>query len=620
MLADYYHQMSVPKPFIVRKGDALKAHRAELRKKVLHSVGLWPLPERVALDVHSSPPLDHPWCMVRRVYYQLWPGVYSSGLLFMPKQLAERPAPAMLCPHGHWADGNAHPEVQKRCLNFARLGYVTFPSTQNHYEDLYLGVSHQTLMVWNNLRALDYLESLKQVDMSRIGVAGASGGGLQTEMVVALDDRVRAASIAGLTCDFREIMFPAGHHCNCNHFPQVMQLTDHPEISALGLPAALQFLTMNDWTKNFRRDNFPTIKKLYDANGFPDRVDCRYYNTPHSYDEAKRERTYWWMQRWVRGRNPATPVSEPDDSKVFPVETLKKLSAEVPKNKGFGQLSEIYAHGRGYQVPTLSTRAGWRQYRKRMTAALKDLLGIGAVLPRVDKEPKRIRRREEGDLAIEHAGFPSEGGILVPTIVIRRRKSKGKLPVAMVFSNAGRKALLRETGPGSPRQLAQDGSLVVLPDVRCYGQMLSTGGKNDKLQWRAWQRNGIVWGRPVPGMACTDIQGVVDGLPARPDADMARVRLMSRKSGGLAIAVLFAAALDPRVTSADVDLGGCCFQKRNLPLVCSVLQYGDVLQWAALMADRKLTLRNVPPEAGAPAWLRGAFALAENSDGLRIEP
>lgn len=621
MLADYYHQMSVPKPFIVREGGAFEKHRDDLRKKVLQTAGLWPLPKRIPLDVHQSPPLDHPWCTVRRIYYQLWPGVYSAGLLFLPKQLPEKPAPAMLCPHGHWSDGNAHPEVQKRCLNFARLGYVTFSSTQNHYEDLYIGVSHQTLMIWNNLRALDYLESFPQVDKSRIGVAGASGGGLQAQMVVGLDDRVRAATIVGLTCDFREIMFPDRHHCTCNHFPQVMRFTDHPEISALGLPTPLQFLTMNDWTKNFERDNFPTIRKLYSANGFDDRVDCKYYNTPHSYDKEKRERTYWWMERWVRGREPAEPVAEPGDIETFPVKTLQNLSAEVPANKGFGELSHIHTRERGFQVPALSTTAELREYQKKMLTSLKDLLGMGVVLPRADNEPKTLRSHAEGELAVEHVGYPSEGGIFVPTIVIRRKQTEGKLPVTVVFSKAGKDGLLAETGPDSPRQLAKNGLLVVLPDVRCYGEMFSTAapGKEVNSRQRAgWQRNGIVWGRPESGMACTDIQSVLDGVSGRPDTDMSRVTLLSRESGDLAIAALFAAALDPRIAEAEVDLAGCCFQKRNLPLVSCVLQHGDVLQWAALFADRKLTLHNVPPEAGDPAWLNTVFSLAGNSECLCV--
>ncbi len=610
MLTDYYHQMSVPKPFVVRRGDVFLTHRAALRNNVLQNVGLRPMPERVPLDVHQSPALDHPWCTVRRVHYQLWPGVYSSGLLFVPKEFGESPSPAMLCPHGHWSNGNAHPEVQRRCLNFARLGYVTFSSTQNHYEDLYIGVSHQTLMIWNNMRALDYLQSLPQVDESRIGVAGASGGGLQTQMLVALDDRVKAATVVGLTCDFREIMFPNRHHCTCNHFPQVMRLTDHPEISALGLPTPLQFLTMNDWTKNFERDNFPTIQELYAVNGAADRVECKYYDTPHSYDKPKRERTYWWMERWVRGRDPGGPVAEPDDMQTFPAQTLTDLSARVPENKGFAELSRIFTQDRGYQPPALADTAQWDAYCRRMQAALIDLLGLNVVLDRVHKKSRSLSDHTEGEFVVQRIAFPSEGGILVPTTVVRRHRTEGRIPVVI---------LLGEDRDEASRRHARNGSLVVLPDVRCYGDMLSTGGGDEKLQRRAWERNGIVWGRPVPGMACTDILGVLDGLSARPDAEMSQVSVISRNSAGQAIAALFAAATDRRIKSLDADICGCCFEARNLPLVSCVLQNGDVLQWAALMADRKLTLRNVPSEAGDLQWLRDVFALAGNGNGISFE-
>jgi len=620
MLAAYYHEMSVPKPMLVRNGDEWKAHQKELRKKVLRSAGLWPLPERISLDVHESAPLDHPWCTVRRIYYQLWPGVYANGLLYLSKNPASQPAPAMLCPHGHWPGGNTHEVVQKRCLNFARLGYVTFSSPQDHYEDLLLGISHQTLMLWSNLRAMDYLESLEQVDKSRIGAAGASGGGLQTQMLVAVDARVRAATIVGLTCDFREIMSPDGQHCDCNHFPGVMQFTDHPEISTLGLPAALQFLTMNDWTKNFQRDNLPTIRRLYESYGLGDRVDCMYYDTPHSYDKAKRERTYAWMERWVRGNESAATVAEPDDVNVFSAQTLQGLSVEVPKNQGFKQISHFFVEQKGYQVPTLGTIAQWRQYRRRMRVSLRKLLGMDAALRRIDNGPRVLGSRSEGELLVEHVGYSSEGGILVPTTVIRCKQTKGTLPVVLAFSDAGREALLAETGEDSPRRLALDGALVVLPDVRCYGQMLSTGTKDKNQQWQAWQRNGIVWGRPVPGMACTDIAAVLDGLSTRSDADMARVTLRSRQSGGLAIAALFAAALDSRIDSVDVDFDSACFQKRNLPLVSGVLQYGDVLQWAALLADRQLTLHDIPSEAGDPAWLQRVLAAVGNGEGLQVVP
>jgi hypothetical protein len=112
----------------------------------------------------------------------------------------------------------------------------------------------------------------------------------------------------------------------------------------------------------------------------------------------------------------------------------------------------------------------------------------------------------------------------------------------------------------------------------------------------------------------------VDGLGARPDADLARVALVARNSGDAALVALFAAALDERVAAVDADLAGCSFQKGNLPVVPGVLRHGDVLQWAALAAPRKLTLCGVPPEAGDPAWLTAAFRAAGGAANLRIVP
>ena len=96
--------------------------------------------------------------------------------------------------------------------------------------------------------------------------------------------------------------------------------------------------------------------------------------------------------------------------------------------------------------------------------------------------------------------------------------------------------------------------------------------------------------------------------------------VITRGSGDLAIAALFAMILDSRVSAADLDFAGASFGKRNLALVPRVLLYGDVPQWAALVADRKLRLRNVPPEAGDPAWLERVFAAVGNPRGLERNP
>jgi hypothetical protein len=639
MLLTYFESMCTPKPFEIRTGEEFRAHQHELRKKLLECAGLWPLPERVPLDAHQSAPLDHEWCTVTRVYYQLWPEVYGTGLLFMPKVLAERPAPAVLCPHGHWQDGNAHPEVQRRCLALAKLGYVVFSPTQNHYEDPALGISHQTVGIWSNMRALDYLQSLPEVDPKRLGCTGCSGGGLQTQMLVAADDRVKCATIVGMTCDYREIIFPGAAHCGCNHFPNIMRYTDEPELSALGLPTPVQYLTMNDWTKSFEANSFPTIKRLYAANGVGDRVDCQYWPTEHSYDKPKRERMYWWMEKWLRGKDHGGPIPEPETN-PFPVETVVNLKADVPTNKGFQQLSEVYRQRFFHTPPKMGSRREWETYRDRMRVALRELLGDA--VPRVGTAPRQVGSEERNGVVTERVLCPSEAGISVPTLLLRPATGQAKLPIVVVCDDRGKAALMSTTGPDSPMELARKGQLVVLPDVRFVGELsLSAmagltqellapqlgatfkacspvGEGSPETFDGAWERNALLWGRPLPGMAATDLRAVVDYVVSRTDADPTGLTLIG--SGKLAVAALFAAALDDRVRKVDIALASRCFAKRNLPMVPFVLQHGDVLQWAALLADRRLTLAGVPAEAGDPRWLEGVFAAAGNAGGLRAPP
>jgi hypothetical protein len=119
-------------------------------------------------------------------------------------------------------------------------------------------------------------------------------------------------------------------------------------------------------------------------------------------------------------------------------------------------------------------------------------------------------------------------------------------------------------------------------------------------------------------MAGTDFGAVLTSLEARTDADLHHVRLIARGSGDLALAALFAAAWERRITAVDVDLEGACYANNRLTPVPFVLRHGDVLPWAAFLADRELTLRHVPPEAGDTAWLTGVFAVASQASQLTI--
>ena len=576
----YYEIMSEPKPLLPRAGDDFHKHRDEVREKLLKSTRLFPMPERGPLDPRYSEPLDHPWCKVYKVAYQLFPNIYSVGLLFVPKELPKTPVPGILCPHGHFENGYYSETVQARCLGLARLGFIVFSTPNDHYQDVPLGITDQTHQIWRNIRGLDFLQTLPEVDPQRLGACGCSGGGTQVQMLISLDDRVKAATIAGLTCDFREISFLTTHHCVCNYFPDVMRFTDQPEISALNMPCPVQYLTMNDWTKTFERNNFPQIKALYAANGCGDLVECRYENTDHEYGRNKREWTYWWMDKHLRDNTLAECGTEPDELYLFNLKTLQDHHVTIP-GKPLSALSDFYrAKDAALNLkPDLDV--------------LRDLLGIDLALPPEQKEMQVLSETIKDGLVIRKVMIPGEGPLGIPTVMLKKQDALQPTSVAVIIDKDG-------TGLSSdaelPKSLIDAGYLVVIPDIRFAGSMSfdqlikgngdSIDGNASATRMRdAWNWMSVWWGRSITGMSVTDISLVVDFASTQcSGANPKEVRLVGRDSEELAVAGLFAALLNPKITKTDLDLNAVSYNNGKLPFIPGILRYGDIPQWRSMLA------------------------------------
>jgi hypothetical protein len=109
-------------------------------------------------------------------------------------------------------------------MSYDAIGHGERNVTGNvHHEAGYallpLGETIAGWMVWDSMRAIDYLQSLEEVDPDRIGVTGNSGGGLNTLYTAALDPRVKACAIAGFCCEFNTWLKYGGIHCSCVHLP-----------------------------------------------------------------------------------------------------------------------------------------------------------------------------------------------------------------------------------------------------------------------------------------------------------------------------------------------------------------------------------------------------------------
>jgi dienelactone hydrolase len=334
---------SIDKPadFTGRFADraAWEARADVLRRQVLVAAGLWPMPEKTPLNAVVFGSIDRGDYTVEKVYFASQPGHYVTGNLYRPKSKTQAKRPAVLCPYGHWPDGRfmwtsdvaakkevaagaedalagAHSPLQARCASLARLGCVVF-----HYDmvgvadsnklthrrgmtdvDSVLRLQSQMgLQTWNSIRAVDFVTSLPDVDATRVGVTGASGGGTQTFVLTAVEPRVTAA--------FPAVMVGMNMQggCVCENAPLLRVGTNNVELTALAAPRPVAMSAANDWTKDLETRGLPELKLIYKLYGAEDAVAAKHFSFPHNYNQRAREMMYGWFDKHLKLDRAAAP-------------------------------------------------------------------------------------------------------------------------------------------------------------------------------------------------------------------------------------------------------------------------------------------------------------------------
>ena len=320
-----------------------EARRKELREQVLVATGLWPMPEKTPLRPVIHGKIDRDDYTIEKVFFASFPGHYVSGNLYRPK-VANGTHPGVLCPHGHWANGRfydagekaaqeqiaqgaektmegARYPLQARCAQLARMGCVVF-----HYDMVGNADSQQIphregftdaqaelrsqsfmgLQTYNSVRALDFLVSLPDVDPKRIGVTGASGGGTQTFILCAVDDRPAVA--------FPAVMVSTAMQggCVCENCSHLRRGTGNIELAALFAPKPLAMSGADDWTIDIERKGLPQLKATYRLYDAEDRVMARCFpQFKHNYNQVSRELMYNWFNKYLQLGLPEPVVERP---------------------------------------------------------------------------------------------------------------------------------------------------------------------------------------------------------------------------------------------------------------------------------------------------------------------
>ncbi len=292
-----------------------KVRAESVRKQIREGAGLEPFPKRTPLNSVIKNKRVFDGYSVESIAFEARKGFLVYGNLYRPLSSKDSNAdsqtkhPGILCPHGHAQppnEGRYRADQQNRCATLARMGAIVLSYDMIGFGDSrHLGWKHQhpqalTLQTWSSIRAIDFLESLPDIDAQRIGVTGCSGGGTQTFLLTALDQRVAVAV---------PVVMVSAHFfggCNCEsgmpiHKTKSLE-TNNAEIAALAAPRPMLLVSVGgDWTKNTPKVEFPYIQNVYKLYGAKKHVENVHLpKEGHGYQISKRQAMYPFMVKHLK--------------------------------------------------------------------------------------------------------------------------------------------------------------------------------------------------------------------------------------------------------------------------------------------------------------------------------
>jgi len=535
---------------------APQAGRAAFRD----SIGLTRTPERTPLNAKVLRTHDLGDYVLENVIFYSRPETPVPANIYLPKTPPGRRLPAVLSVLGHWlGDGKAAEQNQILAQKLVQLGFLVMTydaighgerndrgNTHHHagYSLLPLGETIAGWMVWDSIRAADYLQSRPDVDPQRIGIAGNSGGGLNTLFTSALDSRFRAAVVAGYVFEFQSWMKYGGSHCTCVYLPGLSRSMEWFEIAGLTAPRPLLML------QGARDSIFPrtsarragrATEALYSILGEHKnaRLDL-IPNEPHGLTKPFREAIYGWMKLHLTGSGDGQPISEGEVSALPSNDPRLLCDPDGKLLSGAPSIVQL-AIRNAAKIGRSTSREQQLEYVRRLIAPGNE-----------ESDLQRVRTVEKLNISggtREKVVFLSEIGEYVPALLWRPNATK---PRMVLIANSKGKAAVDEPSLVEPLLAAAFAVLAV--DLRGRGETLATraNGRDNNYHFVS---HSIMWGRPLAGRRGFDVSRSVDYVASRPDLSIDG--LVAVGVGDVALPVLLASTADTRISravSAGYDL------------------------------------------------------------------
>ncbi len=609
-----------------------EAKRPEYRRQLLEMLGLDPLPERTDLKATITARTEHDEFVVERLHYQSRPGLYVTGNLYLPRDL-QQPAPAVLYVCGHGAskkDGVSYGNkvsYQHHGEWFARHGYVCLTIDTLQLGEIE-GIHHGTyrygmwwwlnrgytpagVEAWNCVRALDYLQSRKEVDPDRIGVTGRSGGGAYSWWITAIDERIKAAvPVAGITDLQNHVVDGCVEgHCDCMYMVNTYRW-DYPLVAALVAPRPL-LLSNTDRDGIFPLDGvvrtYNQVRRIYELYGARENLGLQITAGPHKDTQELRIHAFRWMNQHLRKddaliEEAAVKFFEPPDLKVFDALPDDQLNTEIHET--------FVAKAAEPAVPEnaaqwAAKRDGWRE-----SLIDKSFRAWPAESPAFEMTPLFSDQREgiqfsayEFDsqeatrlrLYIAHRVGLQQPELVVLNVLDDQAWSEMLAAYRVAFADELSDETLPEADADAFRETAA--MFAASPWAMAYVAPRGVGptawDQSERKQTQH-RRRFYLLGQSLDGMRVWDVRRAAQALRTLDGVKDAPLWLQSwRQMAGV---TLYASLFEPDVKRLDLyDLPRT---HREGPYLMNVNRYLDLPEAVAMAAERSQVVLHQPDEAG----------------------
>jgi len=606
-----------------------KRQQEKVRQTLAEIVG--PFPERTPLNARILGTVEKADYRMENIVFESQPGFYVTSALFLPRHLSG-PAPTVLYASGHSPSGY-RTGYMRTILNLVKKGFVVFawdPVSQgermqylddagkprvgdNNLEHAYItqqamltGSSLARYVLWDGIRAVDYLLTRPEVDPKRLGMAGRSGGGFQSLYIPAFDERILATAPENHVCNNTRILQKIGpRDGEQNLFHMFARGIDHPDLLTARAPKpALIIATANDlFNIEGTRETFREVSRVYRAMGVPENLKLVEDDAGHEPTTRNSEAMYAFFQ---------AQLNNPGSSKIEAVELPTQDELRVTPT------GQVRTSLKGETVSSLTRREADQLVAQRqdgisasgfkpanVVEAARQMTGYRP--PNSADRPVLTGRGHREGCVIERYFVMGEGDYPIPYVAMLPEHPNGR---AVLYLHPQGKAADGGKG-GEMERLVQLGYKVLAPDLVGTGEVgpgISAGGRypghpvNSGVNYKTWYL-GMFIGRSVLAVRAADVVKLAAILKAEGSSDVSAVAY-----GTMGPVLLHAAAFSPDISrvalidslssyhsAAATEYYAPRFIETFVP---GVLRSYDLPLLAAAFAPRRIILHNTVDGGG----------------------